>query len=388
MNQSLRDNLNMAKMINAAGGFGFDAKAARSKILTAVIGLLIISSLCNALEIKTVSAESLSSQSPIEARLVTDEAEAVLTILAKKRANRPITEADWQSLFASEGYVRLKKREAAMGRSFEDADFKSFVLSDDLSGRAQALTETLDKWKRTDVTKAARLAMAYLPGNARIKAKIYPVIKPRGNSFVFDIPADPAIFLYLDPARSKDKFENTLTHELHHIGYGSSCPSTLVSEEISRLPQKAQNLDRWLGAFGEGFAMQAAAGGADIHPHSVSDPDERARWDRDMMNFNDDLKKVEKFFLDIWENRLTDQEKIAEAGFSFFGEQGPWYTVGWRMAVLIEKTYGREKLIEVFCDKRNLLETYNEAAALYNGKAPARLALWSDALTKALSQGR
>ena len=50
-----------------------------------------------------------------------------------------------------------------------------------------------------------------------------------------------------------------------------------------------------IGAFGEGFAMLAAAGGPDVHPHAVSSPEERARWDKDMLNFNDDLKKVECF---------------------------------------------------------------------------------------------
>ena len=47
---------------------------------------------------------------------------------------------------------------------------------------------------------------------------------------------------------------------------------------------------------GEGFAMLAAAGGPDIHPHAVSDAKERARWDHDLANFNEDLKKVESFF--------------------------------------------------------------------------------------------
>ena len=94
----------------------------------------------------------------LDVRLVTDEADAVLAILAKKKANETITEADWQQLFASEGYVRLKQRETSMQRSFEDADFKTFVLSEQLAARAPALREALDKWKRADITGAARLA--------------------------------------------------------------------------------------------------------------------------------------------------------------------------------------------------------------------------------------
>jgi len=322
----------------------------------------------------------VSAQPPaVNVRLVTDEAEAVLAILAKKKTNEPISETDWQQLFATEGYVRLKQRETSMQRSFDEADFKTFVLSDQLTERAPSLKKTLAKWRRADITRAARLALNYLPKDAHIRAKIYPVIKPRENSFVFDVSNDPAIFLYLDPKVSPQKFENTLAHELHHIGYGTSCPSKQSADEISKLPPNVQTVLTWTGAFGEGFAMLAAAGGPDIHPHAVSDSEERARWDKDVATFNDDLKKVEKFLLDILDRRLTDEE-TQKTGYSFFGIQGPWYTVGWQMSVLIEKIYGRATLIESFCDQRKLLLTYNRAAEKYNRKSRKTLALWSTSL--------
>ncbi len=326
-----------------------------------------------------------STDSPrVSVHIVTDEADAVLAILAKKKVNQLITEADWQRLFSSEGYIHLKKREAAMQRTFEDSEFKSFVLSDDLAARAQFLAETLAKWKGADVSRAAGLALAYLPQAARIQAKIYPEIKPKTNSFVFDVKTDPAIFLYIDPKVSKEKFENTLAHELHHIGFGSTCPTPQISEAISKLPQNAQNALLWVGAFGEGFAMLAAAGSPDIHPHAASLPDERAQWNRDMANFNQDLKKVEAFFLDVLNNKLNEEERT-KAARSFYGVQGAWYTVGWKMAVMIERIYGRAKLIECMCDQRKLLSTYNEAAAKHNRTAREPLALWSSALIERIS---
>ena len=324
------------------------------------------------------------TQEQVNVRLVTDEAEAVLTILAKRKANEAISDADWQQLFATEGYVRLKQRETSMQRSFEDADFKTFVLSEQLAQRAPALREALDKWKHADITRAARLALNYLPKDARISAKIYPVIKPRENSFVFDVQNDPAIFSYLDPTVSPRKFENTLAHEMHHIGYGTSCPSKQSAAEREKLPPNVKGALTWIGAFGEGFAMLAAAGGPEIHPHAVSDSEERARWDRDVANFNDDLKKVEKFLLDILDGRLAGEE-ANKTGFTFFGTQGPWYTVGWQMAVLIEKTFGKAELIESFCDQRKLLLTYNRAAEKYNRKSPKPLSLWSKSLIDRLA---
>src|SRR5262249_30856916 len=152
------------------------------------------------------------------------------------------------------------------------------------------------------------------------------------NSFVFDVRGDPAIFLYLDPTVSHEKFENTVAHELHHIGYSSSCPSPAAAREIATLPPNPQGVVKLIGAFGEGFAMLAAAGGPTVHPHAVSNAEERARWDRDVANFNNDLKTVEEFFLAILENRLS-KEEIQKTASSFLGVQGPWYTVGWQMSV-------------------------------------------------------
>src|SRR6185369_11486461 len=196
------------------------------------IKLLLITSLIVCSTFGFASAQS----SALNVRLVTDEAEAVLAILAKRKLNQPVTDHDWQRVFQSEGYTRLKQREASMQRSFEDADFKTFVLSEALAQRAPALEQTFEKWKRADITHAARLALDYLPAGAHIQAKIYPVIKPRENSFVFDTKNDPAIFLYLDPNKTREQFENMLAHELHHIGYAGSCPEQNVGEELDKLP--------------------------------------------------------------------------------------------------------------------------------------------------------
>jgi hypothetical protein len=331
-----------------------------------------------------VSSMQSGSSSGLDVRTVTDEADAVLAIIAKRKTKQSVTDADWQRVFSSEGYTRLKERETGLKRPFGDQDFKSFVLSDPLAARAQALQAALDKWKNADLTAAAGRALTYLPANARIRAKIYPVIKPQSNSFVFEVTTDPAIFLYIDPALTAEKFENTVAHELHHIGYGGSCPDKQTAEQMSKLPKNIKTAVDWLGAFGEGFAMLAAAGGPDVHPHAVGNPEDRSRWDRDMLNYNEDLKKVERFVLDVIDNKLSEDE-TRKAAYSFFGIQGPWYTVGWKMAVVIEKSNGRARLIDCFCDPRKLLPAYNEAAALYNRSAREPLALWSTQLIEQIT---
>jgi hypothetical protein len=315
----------------------------------------------------------------VSIRVVTDEAEAVLAILEKKQRNRRIEKADWTRLFSSEGYIRLKKRSLSFKRPFEESDFRKFVLSEELAKRRKSLAETLEVWKRADIEKTGGLALAYLPESAQIRAKIYPVIKPRKNSFVFEIKSDPGIFLYLDPGISSKEFENILAHELHHIGFGTICPTPETAKQVKKLPKHLQSVLKWTGAFGEGFAMLAAAGGPENHPHAFSPVGDRRRWDRDVKNFNSDLKNVESFFLRLSNGKLN-REKELELARSFYGIQGPWYTVGWKMAVVIEKTFGRKMLIECMCDNRKLFATFNDAVKPYNSKRKEKLIPWSTSL--------
>lgn len=320
----------------------------------------------------------------VQLRFDTSEAEAVLAVMAKQKAGDSVTDADWQRLFSTEPYIRLKKREASFHRDFTDADFQKFVLSDDLADRAPELKKTLADWKQANLNAAGERALVYLPGDAVIRAKVFPVIKPKTNSFVFEPGADPTIFLYLDPQETRTQFENTVTHELHHIGYSSI--DGRVEAKLKDLPPDAQAAVEWAGAFGEGFAMLAAAGGPDVHPHATSKPEDRARWDHDLANFNQDLRAVEKFLLDVAQGRLKTPEERGKVGYSFFGVQGPWYTVGWKMAVVIEKRYGRARLIECMTDPRELLATYNQAAAEHNRAHPEDpLALWSAQLLQAIA---
>jgi hypothetical protein len=328
-----------------------------------------------------VAAPARAADERVNVHVVADEAEAVLAILALRAHGREPSPDDWKRLFASEGYVRLAKREASMNRAFTDDELRSFVLSDDLLARAPKLAETLEAWKRKDPSAAARRALAYLPADATIRAKIYPVVKPRENSFVFETDTDPAIFLYLDPSTSAAKFENTLAHELHHIGFAS-----VARPEPADLPAPVRRLLVWTSAFGEGLAMLAAAGGPDVHPHATSPAADRDRWDRDVAHFDDDLRKVEAFFVAVLDGKL-DEEKERAAGFEFFGVQGPWYTVGWKMAVVIERAYGREAVVEAFTDGRCLLATYNRAATEHNRRSREKLALWSPDLLERLGAG-
>ena len=320
----------------------------------------------------------------VQLKLNTEEAEAVLAILDKRAAGAAVSNSDWERLFATEPYTRLKKREAGMHRDFSDDDFKKFVVSPELAARATALRQTLAAWKQADLAASARRVLSYLPEQATIKAKVFPVIKPISNSFVFETDSDPTIFLYLNPEESAAKFENTVAHELHHIGYASIAP--LADAREKDVPPTVKQAVEWMGAFGEGFAMLAAAGGPDVDPHAASSPKEHARWDHDLASFNEDLVSVQQFFLDLIDKRLVDNEKINERASAFFGDaQGAWYTVGYKMAVIVEKRFGRKVLIDCMLDPRELLARYNQAAEEINRGGKEQLALWSPELMQKIA---
>ena len=98
---------------------------------------------------------SLLLSQRVQTHLITDEADAVLSILAKRAAHEAITDADWNRVFTSEGYVRLQKREHSMKREFENDAFKKFVMSDELLAKREMLAKTVADWSKADLTEAA-----------------------------------------------------------------------------------------------------------------------------------------------------------------------------------------------------------------------------------------
>jgi putative zinc-dependent peptidase DUF5700 len=323
----------------------------------------------------------LLAQDRIDLKLDSSEAEAVLAILAKEAQHQPITNADWQKLFGTEPYVRLKQRENSMHREFTDEDFRKFVLSPELFARHTQLQQTMDSWKQADLRGAAARILPYLPADARVRAAVYPVIKPQSNSFVFE---RNAIFLYVDPEKSSAEFQNTVAHECHHIGLSDAESS--YDKQIESAAPKVKPVLNWIGAFGEGLAVLAAAGSPDVHPLAAYNDDERKRWDSDMKYWDREFAELDQFFSDILRGGFADQETINHVAFSFFGYRGPWYLVGYKMAIVVEKEMGRAALVEGMTDPRKLLLHYNEAAKRVNSKGKEKLPLWSDPVIAAISK--
>lgn len=319
-------------------------------------------------------ADRVGRSDRVALRIDADEAEAVLAIAA---GPRPPTSAARTHLLDTAGTRRLQARETSMHRTLADDTLVDFAASAEVAARAPALRDTLQRWTAADLGAIAARILPYLPDGARIVATVYPVIKPQPNSFVYFDAAGAAIFIYLDPARTAAQLSNTVAHELHHIGY-----SSLGDEPCPAAPAVC-TARTWSGAFGEGFAMLAAAGGPDTHPHAVSPPEDRARWDRDIARFDSDLRRVESLLRDIVDGSI-DADAAQQRAMELFGVQGPWYTVGYTMAVTVERCSGRAALVTAMRRPWTLLGLYNRARAACPTQTGIATATWDPALVRAL----
>ena len=172
------------------------------------------------------------------------------------------------------------------------------------------------------------------------------------------------------------ELENTLAHELHHVG-STACDEP---EGIDSLSAAASKVVNWLSAFGEGLAVLAAARGPNVHPHASSKADAWIVWERDVANFDRDLRRLEAFFQTVLDGKLTEEEQRTNL-FRFINTddvpQGPFYTVGWKMASIVEQAQGRDAVIAAVCDPRVLLSTYNRVVKSQQWSSDS-LALWSE----------
>lgn len=319
----------------------------------------------------------------IKVRWVDDEPKAVLAILHKEEAHEQVADADWQKLFETEGYKRLKDREAGMRRPFTDDSFKTFVSSPDLVAKASGLEKALASWGRIEVVAMGSKCLKYLPKEAVIKASVFPLIKPITNSFVWGSQKDPAIMLYLDPAESAQAFAVTVTHEFHHIGYASCCPSKKFESWAKTQSGARQKAWMWVGAFGEGYAVLAAAGNREVDPMATFNQQVKDAWNYGMEHLAEDMDKLSAFFMDTISGKIP-AEMVQSHASKFYDVQGPWYTVGYVQATTIERIFGHAKLMDCYRDPRLLMPTYNAAVARLP-KDAKRPPIWSADLIKAFS---
>ena len=328
-------------------------------------------------------AAPVAADGPHRVKVVTDEAEAALAILDARAMGAEVTEALWERLRRSEGFVRLKRRQESFGATEVEAGMREYLLSAEALAARPALAAAVARWRGLDPSEPLARATEYLPAGAVIRATVYPVVKRSTNSFVFELQTDPAIFFHLDPSASTERITGILAHELHHVGTaGCAAP-----EDVAALPPGARSAVEWLGGFNEGIAVLAAAGGPDRHPHASSPPDEWLVWQRDVARFDEGVSAIGEFLRGVLKGSWTPEEQQGRfLALINSGDvpQGPFYTVGWQMAAAVEKAMGRGAVVASVCDPRRLLVAFGEVAGAHPRADGRGFATWSPELLQAL----
>lgn len=292
-----------------------------------------------------------------------DQPRAVIAALKDGK----VTAIELSTIVATEGYKRLKERELGMKRSFTEEDFAEYLESTQFTW--QEYEQTLNQWSKIDFASLISRAKVYLPTEANIRVTVYPLIKPRPNSFVWDTKNDPAMMIYMNPEESVESVASTIVHEIHHIGYSSCCPSKEFETWSESIDKRRSTAWNWVAALGEGYAVLAAAIDR-RNPVGFLGTEERAAWNNGMKNMSREFGKLETFFASICEGKLNEENARVKA-MEFYGLLGPWYTVGFVMATTIEDAFGKAVLFDCYKDPRKVFETYNQAVQKLGLKYPA-----------------
>ena len=316
-------------------------------------------------------------------RLDASQARGTLALLAVRKSGKTVTREAWDRVFETEAYRRLLARETdidkllGIDRGYSDASFLEWAESDEALEGLEARERTLASWMAVDANEAGRKAMKYLPAHVAMKATVYLIVRKQTNSFVWDLPHDPAIFLWVGPDLSAGEMAMTLAHELHHVGLSGAC-----RRDDRETEGPVATARGWLSGFGEGLAVLAAAGGPDAPTHPAGQTELIASWDARQDSLETDMRRVEAFLTDV-ATGTVEGEEAQQRGMAFVNTatvpQGAFYTLGWFMGATIEREFGREAVIEATCDHGLLLTRYQQAARKASARGSAkRLPLWSE----------
>jgi hypothetical protein len=317
--------------------------------------------------------------SRVALNLDSSEAEAVLAILDKRALNRRVTEADWQKLFSTTPYRRLKQGEMSMDQRFSDEEFMKFVTT---------LDARREKFRPDPAAMAVRRRPSRGTASPDLSAAAGKHPRRRLSSDQGTVQqlrvrlVHSTLFLYLDPKKTRAHLENTFAHEAHHVGLASV--EAAYEERIKSMPENSRRAAHWMGAFREGMAVLAAAGSPDVHPLADFSEPYGSVWNLEANRFVANLDELNRFFLDTVHGDLLNDAVLHEGRIFFGFGSGPWYTVGYRMAVAIEREFGRTALVATYADPRQFVARYNEAAASENAKTGAHLPLFSAEILKAV----
>ena len=116
-------------------------------------------------------------------------------------------------------------------------------------------------------------------------------------------------------------------------------------------------------------------------------------WQERLNNLESDMRQLEAFLIDVAEGR-TSGEDAQRRGMAFVSTegvpQGAYYSLGWFMAVVVERRLGRAAVVAATCDHGRLLSDYQRVATKRSDEryADRPLPTWSKRLFEVLRFGQ
>lgn len=310
------------------------------------------------------------------------QAEQVLAMLDARTHGREITDGDWSRLFETAPFpiIRFAPRDAQ--QDFSRAKFKEFVLSPELLKRADTLREALEISKHADTAKLTAIPQ-FRPRVFVTHARIVPIIAPKQRSFVVQTAQGPVVFIPLDIETARQHLEKTVASRAIFEAEVASMRDK-SDEEITRLPWAEGTVSDLTKNFDGGLALLASISKVETHPYWAYTLEEREHWNRRVGEFDQDLKKLDAMFAGILSGQLRNQQQINDLAENYATEMGAWQTVGYSMAVMIERTYGSKALIGAMRDPRWLIGLYNRAVNTAHARTGADYPNWSPEVLRAV----
>ena len=293
------------------------------------------------------------------------------------RADGTIEAAQLESVLKSPAAKHISETQA-----LTPENIKRYITSAEFKAQTAAFQFSLREWRNAHHQLIEHRLDEYLPPEGQLPLTVVAVLAPGFTHAEFDTnSASPQVFVPLLPSMLHMQVETYVGEQAYLLASAITIKS--LRPHYDRMTGSVRLAVEYITEFRRGIALLAGIGGPGLHVCATCPRAERQQWDNDFVAFSADLRTLDKLLLAtaLAETDLEGQRsQLDSVGVV------PWQVVGYRMAVMIERHYGRKVVPNLLRDPRMLLELYNRAAVEDNaaGAVDKPLPLWSPELMRLL----
>jgi hypothetical protein len=303
------------------------------------------------------------------------EAEAMLSAAKASRDNNQIGNAQLESILRTSAAKHLSGTHTLTADSI-----KRYAADTEISTQIDELQFSLREWRIASLQQIEHRVGQYLPSEGQISLTVIVVLAPGFTVAEFDTASiPPRVFVPLLPSMFHMRIETYVGEQVYLLA--SAIPAKALHPHYDQMTDSVRLAVGYTTEFRRGIALLAGDGSIGLHICATCPLAERQQWDNNLAEFSKDLLVLDKLLLTtaLAESDIEGQRLKLDAI-----DAVQWQVVGYRMAVMIERHYGRKVVPNLVRDPRMLLELYNLAAAEdnANGLSDQPLPLWSHELIR------